>query len=189
MNLKWTRAALVLAISMVPGAVPAFGQWVNVRTANITRTSDGKPDLAAPAPRSADGKTDLSGIWMLSQPFVDGVPKYAGNLAADLKLDDAPRLQPSAEALLKQRMESLGKDFPPSRCLPPGVPLIQAVPVPFKIVQVPGMVIILYEAWTTFRQIFTDGRTPSQRPQPHMDGILSRKVGRGHVGGRHRRAE
>jgi hypothetical protein len=44
-----------------------------------------------------------------------------GNLAADLKLDDAPKLQASAAALLKDRMESSGKDFPPARCLPPGV--------------------------------------------------------------------
>jgi hypothetical protein len=162
-------AALIVAIAIVP-AIPASGQWANVRTSNIPRMPDGKPNLAAPAPRTADGKPELSGVWMVSQTFVDGVPKYAGNLAADLKPDDAPKLQPSAEALLKHRMETLGKDFPPSRCLPPGVPLIQAIPVPFKIVQVPGMVVILYEAWTIYRQIFTDGRGLPKDPNPTWMG-------------------
>ena len=102
--------------------------------------------------------------------FVDGVPKFGGNLAAELKLDDAPKLQPPAEALLKQRVENLGKDFPPSRCLPPGVPLIQAIPAPFKIVQTPNMVVILYEAWTIYRQIFTDGRRLPKDPNPTWMG-------------------
>jgi hypothetical protein len=167
---KWTCVALAAAVAIVPAAVPARGQWANVRPSNIPRTADGKPNLAASVPLTADGKPDLSGVWQVSQTFVDGVPKYAGNLAADLKPEDAPRLQPAAAALLKQRMENLGKDFPPSRCLPPGVPLIEAVPVPFKIFQVPGMVVILYESWTTYRQIFTDGRSLPKDPNPTWMG-------------------
>jgi hypothetical protein len=167
---KWTCLVLAAAVAIVPEAAPASGQWTNLRTPNIPRTPDGKPNLAAPAPLTTDGKPDLSGVWMVAQTFVDGVPKYGRNLAADLKPDDAPRLQPSAEALLKQRMESFGKDFPPSRCLPPGVPLIQAIPVPFKIVQIPGMVVILYEAWTIYRQIFTDGRRLPNNPDPTWMG-------------------
>ena len=165
---RWTCVALVAAVAIV-AAVPALGQWADVR-ANIPRTSDGKPNLAAPVPLTTDGKPDLSGVWQVSQTFQDGVPKYIGNLAADLKPDDAPKLQPLAEALLKQRVETLGKDFPLSRCLPPGVPLIHAIPVPFKIVQVQGMVVILYEAWTTFRQIFTDGRRLPKDPNPTWMG-------------------
>jgi hypothetical protein len=167
---RWTFAALAAAVATMPAAVPALAQWANVRTPNIARTSDGKPNLAASAPVTADGKRDLSGVWMVSQTFSDGVPKYGGNLAADLKPDDAPRLQPSAEALLKERVENRGKDFPLARCLPPGVPLIQAIPVPFKIVQVPGMIVILYEAWTIYRQIFTDGRRLPTDPNPTWMG-------------------
>lgn len=168
---KLTRAGLTAAwVALVPAAVPALGQWPDVRTANIPRTPDGKPNLAAPAPLTADGKPDLSGVWQVSQTFKDGIPKYAGNLAADLKLEDAPQLQPWAEALLNQRVENLSKDFPLSHCLPPGVPQIQAIPVPFKIVQLPGMVVILYEAWTTYRQIFTDGRSLPKDPNPTWIG-------------------
>jgi hypothetical protein len=167
----FAAAALTAAcVAIMAAAVPAEAQWTNVRSPNIPRTPDGKPNLAAPVPHTADGNADISGVWIVSQTFVDGVPKYMANLAGDLKLDDAPKLQPSAAALLKHRMEGLGKDFPLSRCLPPGVPLINAVPVPFKIFQVPGMVVILYEAWSIYRQIFTDGRGLPKDPNPTWMG-------------------
>jgi hypothetical protein len=149
---------------------PAFGQWANVRSSNIPRTPDGKPNLSAPTPRAADGKPDLSGLWVVSQSFVDGVPKYFRNLAADLNPEEAPNMQPWAEALVKQRLADLGKDIPTSRCFPPGVPLMQAVPAPFKIVQTPGLVVILYEGWTIYRQIFTDGRGLPKDPNPSWMG-------------------
>jgi hypothetical protein len=79
-------------------------------------------------------------------------------------------MQPWAEALVKQRLADLGKDIPTSRCLPPGVPLMQAVPAPFKIVQTPGLVVILYEGWTIYRQIFTDGRRLPKDPNPAWMG-------------------
>ena len=51
------RGALTVAIVVSSAAValPANGQWLNHPTPNIPRTSDGKPNLAAPAPRAADG--------------------------------------------------------------------------------------------------------------------------------------
>jgi hypothetical protein len=149
---------------------PAFGQWDKVRTSNIPRTPDGRPNLSAPAPRAADGKPDFSGLWVVTQSFVDGVPKYFRNLAADLSPDEAPHMQPWAEALVKQRLADLGKDIPTSRCFPPGVPLMQAVPAPFKIVQTPKLVVILYEGWTIYRQIFTDGRGLPKDPNPSWLG-------------------
>jgi len=50
-------AATILTIA----ALPAAGQWLNVPTKGIPRTRDGKPDLAAPAPRKPDGEPDLLG--------------------------------------------------------------------------------------------------------------------------------
>jgi hypothetical protein len=59
------RGALTvtLAVSFAAVVLPANAQWLNHPTPNIPRTSDGKPDLAAPAPRGPDGHPDLSGPW------------------------------------------------------------------------------------------------------------------------------
>ena len=41
---------------------------------------------------------------------------------------------------------------------------------PFKIIQSPGVIVILYEVETTFRQIFTDGRKLPVDPSPAWQG-------------------
>jgi hypothetical protein len=148
-------------------SVPISAQWLNVKVDNIPRTADGKPNLSAPAPRLADGTPDLSGIWRVHEEGAP--PKYALDLAADLPGKLVP-FQPWAEALAKERQESLGKDYPASRCLPPGVPNLMMAPHPFKIVQTPGLVVILFEALSTFRQIFTDGRSLPKDPNPAWMG-------------------
>jgi hypothetical protein len=66
--------------------------------------------------------------------------------------------QPWAEAVFQQRLASFGAGRPSERCLPHGIPDAMIVGN-FKIVQDPGLFLILYEEFARFRQIFTDGRT------------------------------
>jgi len=42
-----------LLMTMMPAVASA--QWLNYPTPGVPRTADGKPDLSAPAPRTADG--------------------------------------------------------------------------------------------------------------------------------------
>ena len=44
-------------------------------------------------------------------------------------------------------------------CVPPGVPAATMQPYPLQIIQKPGLVVILYEAYHIFRVIPTDGTT------------------------------
>jgi hypothetical protein len=133
----------------IAASLPAHAQWLDFPTKGIPRRSDGKPDLSAPAPRTADGKPDLSGLWVADNS------RHLGNLAADLK--EVP-FQPWAEQLYNERKANFGKDDPEARCMPQGVPKVNTLPYPFKIFNLPGEVVILYEMYYLHRQIFTDGR-------------------------------
>jgi hypothetical protein len=150
-------------------ASPLAGQWLNYPTAGIPLTKDGKPDMAAPAPKTADGKPDLSGVWeALDQT-------YFFDLAAGLKPGDVVPT-PWAQAVQKQREDNLHGDDPLARCLPQGVPRVNTNGLfPFKIVQNPGLVVILYEQLGLFRQVFMDGRKLAKDLNPAWLGYSTGK--------------
>ena len=52
-----------LLFATVLAAASLAAQWLHQPTAGIPRTSDGKPDLGAPAPKAGGGHPDLSGLW------------------------------------------------------------------------------------------------------------------------------
>jgi hypothetical protein len=101
---------------------------------------------AGPIPKTADGKTDFSGIWQGGGPIGDikqGLPPG----------EDLPLL-PAAKALMDSRQS---KDDPEANCLPTGVPRI--APYPWRIVQTNTHIFFLFEGNIhSFRQIFIDGR-------------------------------
>jgi hypothetical protein len=153
---QWLCPALLLV------AVSVSAQWLKVPTSGIPRTADGKPDLNAPAPKMVDGKPDVSGLWEPAEIIILDIAK-------NLKPGSVP-FQPWAEELYKKRRETESKDDPTGWCVPGGVPRADAVPYPFKIVNTTGMVIILYEAVQSYRQIFTDGRALPKDPNPAWMG-------------------
>jgi hypothetical protein len=152
---------------------PLAAQWPARQTPSIPRTADGRPDLPAPVGRTADGKPDLSGVWQ-AEPDPNGVrggiegivaPRYMLDVFRDFPPDAVP-FQPRAAALYKERAANSLRDNPMIRCLPAGVPRLDAYTHPFKIVQTPALIVILYESQTLFRQIFLDGRAIPKDAQP-----------------------
>jgi hypothetical protein len=148
-----------IAIAVLMLSAPLAAQWMKLPTPGIPRTSNGKPNLTAPAPRTADGKPDFSGLWQRVSP------KYASNIAADLKPGE---VQPSAEALVQRRKEDLGRDHMSLQCLPWG-PNYASSGRMTKIIQTPNEIVMLDEA-LTYRQIFMDGRKLETDPNPSWMG-------------------
>src|SRR5262245_57712018 len=154
-NHKFFLVVLVSFLVLLVFHSPVFAQWANIALPNTPRTPDGKPNWSAAAPKTKDGRPDLSGIWRVA----DG--RYLQNIAVDS--GEAP-FQPWAAALYKERSEALGKGRPSERCIPHGIPDGMLVRnSPFKIVQTPGVLVVLYEEFNHYRQIFTDG--PSFLPK------------------------
>jgi len=170
MMTRWRRA-LVVAFLIV---APASGQWLHYPTAGVPRDARGKPNLSAPAPRAADGKPDLSGIWTLGTTCPpEGCVDYPigpefGNFGASLR--DGLPYQPWAAALVKERAGQNGKEDPTSNCFPGGIVRLHTYPAFNKIIQTPGVIVILSEREVTYRQIFMDGRPLPANPLPTWKG-------------------
>ncbi len=163
-------------------------QWPPYPTAGVPRTADGRPNVSAAPPRAADGKPDLSGIWEFVRPTprVDvgvggagGTPLPNGTIPNirhqfwDIGFGRKEPLpfQPWAAELRKKRMADNQKDNPDAHCLPLGFMQLHTHPAPRKIVQTPGLIIIMWEANYGLRQIFLDGRPlPTNDPQPWWYG-------------------
>src|SRR5260221_3952332 len=117
-HMRWT-----LAFAMVASA---HAQWLNYPTAGVPRLPSGQPNLSAPAPKTADGKPDLSGLWMIDGAgpgnnfggFGPGNTQfwdiYAGH-------KEGLPFQPWAAEVRKTRESENSRTSPGVRCLPVGI--------------------------------------------------------------------
>ena len=170
------QSAVLLALPVLASA-----QWLNYPTAGVPKKTDGSPNLTAPTPRTADGKPDFSGIWdteknrpcppggcndlEISQEFVNFGWSLKGGLP----------YQPWAAELVRSRREQNGKDDPGSHCLPIGFLRLHTDGMYRKMIQLPGLLVMLNERNTSFRQIFLDGRPLPVDPNPSFNGYSTGK--------------
>jgi hypothetical protein len=156
MRLRITTPSTVLFGFLL--SISSSAQWLNEPDPRLPRIQDGKPILTAKAPRTPDGKPDLTGLWIRREG--ESAPKDSNELAFSLswfmpKNAEIP-LRPTAAAVFKERATRDGGCRTSEHCLPSGVPGAMLPPSPFKIVQMPGPTLILYETWVDFRQIRPD---------------------------------
>jgi hypothetical protein len=158
---RWLCLGLFLG-GLLP---PASGQWLNYPSPGIPRTPDRKPNLSVPAPRTSDGKPDLDGIWFIDETPLGEFGERPVALRFEIKPEDVI-LTSEGAALQRRRQENY---FPGAVCLPMNIAGLAAAQ-PFKIFSHKGVVVILYEVQTTYRQIFTDGRPLPRDPNPAWRG-------------------
>jgi hypothetical protein len=188
MRTMFTSVSVMTVLAAFPLVLSA--QWPAYPTPGVPRTASGELNLRGPAPRTSDGKPNLSGIWRNSQPvrlaeFGDAAPPRNPD-APPTGLDqfrdigigfkDGLPLQPWAAELKQRRMADLSKDNPDAHCLPMGNMQFHTHPQPRKIVQTPELIVILYEGNAGIRQIFLDGRPlPNHDPDPWWYGYSTGK--------------
>jgi hypothetical protein len=154
-----------------------------VITSSAAVFAQGTPASASRSiPRTADGKPDLSGVWIAgAAPLLVGEEEAARIRAADAAAKrspfrrEPPPYRPEYEAKRQEFVARRGIDDPMARCLLSGVPRVTTRPLPFQIVQTKDLVVILYEAHHAFRIIPTDGRP---HPDDHEPSYLGDSVGR-----------
>lgn len=193
------RVALssLIALAWTTGA---SAQWAPVPDPNVPRDSEGNVIMDAPPPRTADGKPDLSGLWMRTRsgpppenaggggggggggvslepaqapvPFDPDGPPIAAFFEAGQNIEGGLPYTPWAKELRDERFALRARDNPDARCLPMGFLQFHQQPQPRMIIQTEKLILIEYEANYGIRHIYLDGRElpPQGEPQPWWYG-------------------
>ena len=190
-----TRVFAGVLLIAVAAAATLDAQWPKFQTPGLPRDAQGRVRMDAPTPRTADGKPDLSGVWMRAdrEPPPPEIAKIvgtrtAGAVALEPEVAAFPPdpksppvatffelganipgglpYTPWAAALRKQRTSTNAKDNPDANCLPMGFTQFHMQPQPRKIIQTPQLVVIQYEANYGLRYIYMDGRTLPKQGEP-----------------------
>ena len=171
---------LVTLVAAAGASTSIAAQWAPYSSKNVPRSADGKPDLNGPAPRTADGKPSFAGVWRGASTGGRGATPVTGTpggppiaVFRDIgaNLPGGLPFTPWGKAELARRVADNSKDNPEAHCLPMGLMQFHTQGFPRKFVQTPEEIVILYEASSGIRQIFTDGRPlPTDDPQPWFYG-------------------
>ena len=161
--------ATVLAAALLLAVAPLRAQW--------PQTVPREVDVDAPAPRTADGRIDLSGVWRGGGPSsgpggfsYPGPDVYEPRGVSVLPSAGVPRTD-YGDQLFKQRQATFGRDNPRGLCLPVGLMQLHTTAAPARYVQTPDLLVILYEGNNERREIYTDGRAlPAGDVQPWWNG-------------------
>ena len=180
---------LMVAVVVFLSSVSIGAQWPKRVEPGVPRDAQGQVRMDAPAPRTADGKPDFSGLWMRAEsgppregrgqnqgrggfgggggietpiapfPYDPTGPPVATFRDAGANIQGGLPYTPWATALKKERMATNSKDNPDAMCLPMGHLQFHLQPQPRMIVQTSKMVLIEYEANSGMRHIYLDGRS------------------------------
>jgi hypothetical protein len=162
MPMTRSRDSISLAVSMIAGGALAALASAHVALAQ----APSKPSQSSPQGDTWASITklpDWGGIWEVT---FGGGPRGAR--------PEPPALTPAYEAKLKEYQDAQKRgeiqDTPAANCVPNGMPGIMTQPYPMEVLFTPGKVTIMIEAYSQWRQIFTDGRKHPEDPDLTFNG-------------------
>jgi hypothetical protein len=138
------------------------------------------------APRTADGKPNLNGIWQAVNTANWDIQDHAAKQGPVLSLGAAFSIpaglgvvegneipyQPAALEKKKQNAQNWLTLDPEIKCYSPGVPRATYMPYPFQIVQTPSAILLAYEFASATRTIYMNSKTeaPFETWMGHSNG-------------------
>src|SRR5881394_1830517 len=154
------KTPLFAAASLAFAVAPSLGvAQTAAPSASHTAQSSPQGDTLA----SIAKLPDWGGIWEVT---FGGGPRGVR--------PEQPSLTPAYEAKLKEYQDAQRRgeiqDTPAANCVPSGMPGIMTQPYPMEILFTPGKVTIMIEAYSQWRQIFTDGRKHPEDPDLTFNG-------------------
>ncbi len=112
------------------------------------------PAPSGPAPRTADGKPDFTGVWYAQRTVDPGKPE----------------MLPWAEKVFEERVANNAKDAPGAHCLTRGITAAGAL-FPYELVQTPARLVMIFEDdIPSHRTVYLDGRSHPKNPNPDWMG-------------------
>jgi hypothetical protein len=135
----------------------------------------GQPKTTYKAPRAADGKPDLNGIWQAVNAANWDIEHHAARQGPVIALGASFSVPPglgvveggtipyTPEALVKRnenRADSMNRD-PEARCYMPGIPRATYQGFPFQIVQTPQHILMAYEFANASRIVYMNTKEES----------------------------
>ena len=168
-EMKLTPAATTTYTLTVTGVNGTLTRTVTVTVAGTTPVAasaeSSAPLTSRPAPRTTEGKPDLTGVFGYGVGPGRGAPPPPSSPG---ELPRTPTLKPGAEKYRVQR----GADDTGlySSCAPPGVPQTFFVPYYVQLVQSPTYLVVLHEYLHLYRVIPLDGSPHPPDPDPFWMG-------------------
>jgi hypothetical protein len=149
---RFLLTTAALAVLLAPWRVQA-----QARSQGPTGSAPPASGSSAEVPRLPDGHPDLNGVWQI--PYTPDMSRQLGG-----KLPYTARGEVGFKNYDPAQFDYTG------HCLPPGLTRAINTPDPIQISQTKDNVAIMFEAFSAFVNIHTDGRPHPKNPEPTWFG-------------------
>jgi hypothetical protein len=160
-----TTTTYTLTVTGTNGTITKTATVMVAGAAAEATATESIPLIKQPAPRTAEGKPDLTGVYGYGQGPARGAPPPP---ATPGSLPRTPTLKPGAEQYRVVRGPQDTGLY--STCTPPGVPQTFMVPYYVQFIQSPKYLVILHEYLHLSRTIPLDGSPHPPDPDPFWMG-------------------